>query len=170
MKRESKRLKKWKRRWNPLSNKERDIIQGYLLRFGVDINQLKGKIIRIEKRVFLVTEDVYGILKQYGGEGIYAAGVEMGVLHDEFEPSISCADIIAELSGEKIVISEKGVQLFSYGRDVFLSNIVERRSAGEKIVINEKGEVLGIGYFNGEMLENVVDKGFYLRGKKGRSR
>jgi 60S ribosome subunit biogenesis protein NIP7 len=170
MKKGSKGLKKWKRKWNPLTNKERVTVQEYLLRFGVDIIQMKGKLIRIERRVFLVDDTVYGILKMCGGEGVYAAGVEMGVLNSEFEPSISCADVVAEMSCEKIVINEKGEKLFSYGRDVFLPNIVGGTSPGDTIVVNERGEVLGIGYFNGEMLENVVDKGFYLRGKKGRAR
>jgi 60S ribosome subunit biogenesis protein NIP7 len=167
-----KKMKRYRKRtWHPLSNKEREVINLYLLEWGVDINQLEGTLIRIKGRVFLVPPEVYAVLKKSNKEGVYAAGTDMGGLHDgEFELSISGVDVIADLSDRKMVINEEGEKLFTYGRDVFLPNIVTGATPGEKIVLNERGEVLGLGNFTGEMLKNVVDKGFYLRGKKGRSR
>lgn len=154
-----------------VNNRERNAIQEYLLQFMVDINYLEGKLVRIGKRVFLVNEEVLGMaedLERRKGIASYALGVEIGTLSKGFEPSIELADIVSGLTDEKTVITAEGEKLFSYGRDVFVQNIVEGKTEGEKIVINEKGEVLGFGYFDGTMLRNVIDKGFYLRGKKGR--
>lgn len=162
--------KKQKRTWNPLTNREREIIQQYLLEWGVDINTLEGTVVRIKGRVFLVPPQVYAVLKKSGNQRVYAAGMDMGGLHGNFELSISGVDILAKFSHETMVITEEGEKLFTYGRDVFLSNVVEEAPPGEKIVLNERGEVLGLGNFTGEMLEHIIDKGFYLRGKKGRSR
>jgi 60S ribosome subunit biogenesis protein NIP7 len=173
MKKKMKKRRKYrkKRTWSPLTNREREVIRRYLLGWGVDINQVEGTLIRIKGRVFLVPPDVYAVLKKSGREGVYAAGTDMGGLDNgEFELSISGVDVIAGFSDEKIMITEEGEKLFTYGRDVFLPNIVEGATPGEKIVINERGEVIGLGNFTGEMLKNVVDKGFYLRGKKGRNR
>ncbi len=154
-----------------ITNRERNAIQEYLLQFMVDITYLEGELIRIGKKVFLVGEDIFEIaedIERRKGSAPYALGVEIGTLSKGFEPSIELAEVISGYTDEKTVITAEGEKLFSYGRDVFVQNIVEGKTEGEKIVVNENGEVLGFGYFDGTMLKNVIDKGFYLRGKKGR--
>ncbi|MBU7009335.1 MAG: hypothetical protein HXS46_01490 [Theionarchaea archaeon] len=164
---------KQKMKMKLVTNKERNVIQEYLLQFKVDINQLEGKLVRIGRKVFLVDEKVFEMAVEIEKEmkaAPYALGVEMGTLSRGFEPSIELADVISELTDVKTVITGEGEKLFSYGRDVFVQNIVKGKVKGERIVVNEENEVLGIGFFDGEMLKNVIDKGFYLRGKKGRIR
>ena len=153
-----------------VSNKERNVIQEYLLQFKVDINCLEGELVCIGKKVFLVGGEVLKIAEGIKRKGVtpYALGVEIGTLSEGFEPSIELAEVISGVTDEKTVITAEGEKLFSYGRDVFLQNIVEGRVKGDRVVVNEEDEVLGFGFFDGEMLKNVIDKGFYLRGKKGR--
>ena len=158
-------------RMRTLSKKEKRILQEYFVRFGVDFNELKGTFIVIGKKVFLARDDVLKTAQNVEEElkiAPYAVGVEIGNLYEGFEPSLGFADVIADYTKEKAVITEEGEKLFSYGRDVFLENIKEGKTVGEKVVTNERNEVLGLGFFDGEMLINVIDKGFYLRGKKGR--
>ncbi|MBU7046053.1 MAG: hypothetical protein HXS54_06405 [Theionarchaea archaeon] len=153
-----------------VSKREKRMIQEYLVQFKVDIDVL-GRLIVIGKNVFLVDEEVLKTAKDIEAQLKvipYAAGVEIGMLKKRFEPSLELADVIAGYTEEKVIITEEGEKLFSYGRDVFLENIKEGKTVGEKIVMNEKNEVLGFGFFDGTMLVNVIDKGFYLRGKKGR--
>lgn len=164
---------KQKMKMRLVTNKERNVIQEYLLQFEVDINQLEGKLMRIGKKVFLVDEKVFEMAVRIEKEikaAPYCLGVEMGTLSRGFEPSIELAEVISEFTDVKTVITEEGEKLFSYGRDVFVQNIVKGKVEGERIVVNEENEVLGIGFFDSEMLKNVIDKGFYLRGKKGRIR
>lgn len=153
-----------------VTKKERYWIREYLLRVKVDIEELEGGLVVVGKKVFLVDEDVLRIAKEIEKKKVfaYALGVEIGTVSNGFEPSIGLADVICEYTDEKAVVTEEGEKLFSYGRDVFLQNIVEGTVKGEKVVVNENKEVLGFGFFDGEMLKNVIDKGFYLRGKKGR--
>jgi 60S ribosome subunit biogenesis protein NIP7 len=152
------------------SKREKRMIQEYLLQFKVDIDVLGGLVV-IGKKVFLVDEEVLKVAKDIEAKSKvipYAAGTEIGTLKKRFEPSLELADVIAGHTEEKVIITEEGEKLFSYGRDVFLENIKEGKPVGEKVVMNEKNEVLGLGFFDGTMLVNVIDKGFYLRGKKGR--
>jgi len=167
----------WERWWGgtlkmrKITKRERNLIQKYLGKVKVDIESLEGVLVCIGKKVFLVDEDVLRTaeeIEKKSGVAPYALGVEIGTVSKGFEPSIELADIISGCTDEKAVVTEEGEKLFSYGRDVFLQNIVEGKTKGEKVVVNEKREVLGFGFFDGEMLKNVVDKGFYLRGKKGR--
>ena len=152
------------------SKKEKRMIQEYLEQFKVDIDVL-GRLVVIGKNVFLVDEEVLKTAKDIEAQLKvipYAVGVEIGMLKKRFEPSLELADVIARYTEERVIITEEGEKLFSYGRDVFLENITEGKTVGEKVVMNEKSEVLGLGFFDGNMLVNVIDKGFYLRGKKGR--
>lgn len=159
-------------RMKTATSRERDAIQAYLLQYGVDISVLEGTLVRIGKKVFLVRKEVFDVARDIERRKItpYALGVEIGTLTEEFEPSIQLADLLAGKTEEKTVINEEGEKLFSYGRDVFVQNILEGKERGNRIVVNRRGEVQGFGFFDGEMLRNVVDKGFYVRGKKGRSR
>jgi 60S ribosome subunit biogenesis protein NIP7 len=153
-----------------INNKERNAIRECLLQFKVDISVLEGKLVRIGKKVFLVDEEILKVAWEIERKGKtpYAVGVEIGTFSKGFEPSIELADLISGSTDAETVITEEGEKLFSYGRDVFLQNIVAGMEAGSRIVVNEKKEVLGLGFFDGEMLRNVIDKGFYLRGRRGR--
>jgi ribosome biogenesis protein Nip4 len=154
-----------------VNKKEKKMIREYLLQVKVDVSMLEGVPVVIGKKVFLVEEEVLRVAEDVVREARvvpYALGTEIGTIQKGFEPSIELAQIIAGYTDAKVVVTEEGEKLFSYGRDVFLQNIVEGGTVGDKVVVNERKEVLGFGFYDGEMLKNVVDKGFYVRGKKGR--
>lgn len=152
-----------------IKGRNKSVVQEFLLEFTVDITMLEGAMVVINTRVFLVDKALLKTARILQKEGVtpYALGVEIGRVYKGFLPSIELADVMCELTDAKSVINEEGEKLFSYGRDVFLQNIVTG-GEGYQIVVNEQGEVLGLGFFDGEMLKNVIDKGFYLRGKRGR--
>jgi ribosome biogenesis protein Nip4 len=152
-----------------IKGRNRSVVQEFLLEFTVDINMLEGALVVIDRRVFLVDKTLLKTARVLQRQGMtpYALGVEIGRLHNGFLPSIELADVICELTDAKTVINEQGEKLFSYGRDVFVQNII-KGDEGYQIVMNKDGEVLGLGFFDGDMLKNVIDKGFYLRGKRGR--
>lgn len=153
-----------------VTREERMVIQEYFLRFAVDVNKMDGVLVRIGKKVFLVKKEVLKVARELAKQGVvpYAVGTEIGTFLKEFEPSIGVADVIGMYTNAKTVINEEGEKLFSYGRDVFVQNVVKGKKEGTRIVVNERKEVLGIGVFDGKMVKNVIDKGFYLRGKRGR--
>ncbi|MEA1993182.1 MAG: hypothetical protein U9N35_02135 [Euryarchaeota archaeon] len=63
-----------------------------------------------------------------------------------------------------MIINKKAETLFLYGRDVFKKNIVKGDlKKGKKLVLNRKRECLGIGYWNGDMIRNIKDRGMFLR-------
>lgn len=153
-----------------ITSEERIMIQEYFLQFKVDVGMVDGVLVVIGKKVFLVEKEVLKVARELGKRGVvpYAVGTEIGTFLKGFEPSIGLADVLFKYTGMKTVVNEEGEKLFSYGRDVFVQNVVEGKEEGNRIVVNENDEVLGFGFFDGEMVKNVVDKGFYLRGKKGR--
>lgn len=158
------------KRMRTISSEERIIIESFLMQLQVDCRVLDGVLVVIGKRIFLVKKEVLKTAREMEKKGVtpYCLGVEIGTIHEEFEPSVELAGLIPGYTNVKTVISEEGEKLFSYGRDVFVGNIVKGKEGGMRIVVNERGEVLGLGKFDGDMLKNVVDKGFYLRGKRGR--
>jgi len=66
-------------------------------------------------------------------------------------------------SSKKSKLNEKGTSLFLYGRDVFIKNMINSPKKGYVIVSNIRNEVIGIGKFDGKMLNNIIDRGSYLR-------
>jgi 60S ribosome subunit biogenesis protein NIP7 len=158
------------KRMRTINSEERIIIESFLMQLQVDCKVLEGVLVAVGKRIYLVKKEVLKTAREMEKKGVtpYCLGVETGTIHEEFEPSVELAGLISGYTSAKTVISEEGEKLFSYGRDVFVGNIVEGEKEGMRIVVNERGEVLGLGRFDGDMLRNVVDKGFYLRGKRGR--
>lgn len=152
-----------------IKGRTRNALQKFLLEFKVDISMLEGALVVINFRIFLVDKKLLKTARILQKQGVtpYALGIEIGKFYKEFVPSIGLADVVCELTDEKTVINEKGEKLFSYGRDVFSQNIVKGGN-GYQVVLNELDEVLGLGFFDENMLKNVIDKGFYLRGKRGR--
>ena len=63
-----------------------------------------------------------------------------------------------------MLFRSKGEVLFLYGRDIFLSSVLELKGGGRLAIFNRDREFLGIGsYGGGDIIKNVIDKGWYLR-------
>lgn len=114
--------------------------------------------VMIENELYLVKKELLPFIN----EETKAAGLKVKNTKLSLEFAFTLAP---RATRNKVKINEKGETLFLYGRDVFKKNIVKGDLAkkGEKLVVNQQNECLGVGYWNGEMLENVKDRGMFLR-------
>ena len=164
------------------------IARAYLEKFGIDLKDVfrANKVIvskndRME--AFLVSKDVfkaYEVVKRTREP--YFLGLYLGYFKgSSFMPSAEGITCFSDRlpSRKRVVVSEKAEQLFLYGRDVLKGSIVyiERNlRRGEYVaIVNERNEVLGIGKLAVDaelidrldaqevVIENVFDKGWYLR-------
>jgi len=135
----------------------------------------EGKI----KEVFLVPVEVYGILNRTKDKRMpYYLGLFFGEINEEFKISLEGLWLISRYSkGRGIIVSEKGEQLFLYGRDILEESIIEVGSfvkLGSKVIIfNKFYEPLGLGVMvkrsdkrTGKpkvIVKNILDRGWYLR-------
>ncbi len=125
--------------------------------YGAEIDLNDYELIEIKKELYIVKKDMVPFLR---GE-VKAAGLKV----KNSEISLEFAFKIARYATRnKVIINEKGENLFLYGRDVFRENIIEQDlKKGKKLVLNFKNECLGIGFWNGKILENIKDRGMFLR-------
>jgi ribosome biogenesis protein Nip4 len=119
-------------------------------------------LLEIGRIVFAVSDESRNVLGEMG-KNPYAAGMEVGRLFEKFEISLPAATFACVHSSRRTAVNDLGEKLFTYGRDVFLENIVSR-CPGLCFVVNERNECLGIGFLDTKMLENRLDIGSYLRG------
>lgn len=135
----------------------------------------EGKI----NEIFLVPIEVYDILNRTKNIRMpYYLGLFFGEIDGEFKISLEGLWLISRYSKEKgIIVSEKGEQLFLYGRDVLEESIIEVGSsvrAGKKVIVfNKFYEPLGLGVMvkrsdkrTGKpkvIIKNILDRGWYLR-------
>lgn len=134
------------------------------------------------KEVFLVPVEVCNILDKTKKVRMpYYLGLFFGEINGEFKISLEGLWLISKYSRERgVVVSEKGEQLFLYGRDILEESIIKVGSLvqiGSKVIVfNKFYEPLGLGMiikFSDKLTEqpktiikNILDRGWYLR--KGR--
>ncbi|ACV23918.1 PUA domain-containing protein [Methanocaldococcus fervens] len=95
---------------------------------------------------------------------IFSVGNVFGEIKRKFRLSLEGFTLISpHIVNNYAVINEKGEVLFLYGRDVFKKSIMEVKGSGRIAVFNKNREFLGIGIFDGKMIKNIKDKGWYLR-------
>ncbi len=96
---------------------------------------------------------------------IYTVGNVFGeIKNNKFKLSLEGFTIISNyINKNYAIINEKGETLFLYGRDIFNNSIVYINGSGRIAVFNKNRDFLGIGYFDGKMIKNIKDKGWYLR-------
>ncbi|WP_423793308.1 PUA domain-containing protein [Methanocaldococcus indicus] len=98
-------------------------------------------------------------------DDIYSVGNVFGeIKRKKFKLSLEGFTLISKyIIKNYAIINDKGEQLFLYGRDIFKSSIIEVRGFGRIAVFNKNKEFLGIGEYNGTLIKNIKDKGWYLR-------
>jgi len=118
--------------------------------------------------VIYATEDVLKNLHLFNS--IYGAGLIFGNFKRDrnkvkFTLSLEGMDLISkDIVKNYAVVNRKGETLFLYGRDIFLSSVLELKGGGRLAIFNVDREFLGIGnYGGGKIIKNVIDKGWYLR-------
>ncbi|KYC52901.1 MAG: Ribosomal RNA small subunit methyltransferase F [Candidatus Methanofastidiosum methylothiophilum] len=148
-----------------LEGKKLDIIKKTIEAYGGVFELSENNLLAIvDDDVFLVNKLIYEkILDEKIKENLVSIGTQIGKFQKgNFLLGLECSLIMAS-SSTKSKLNEKGASLFLYGRDVFVKNMVNPPKKGYTIVSNIRNEVIGIGKFDGKMLNNVIDRGSYLR-------
>ncbi|NPA62883.1 MAG: hypothetical protein GXN95_04955 [Methanococci archaeon] len=95
---------------------------------------------------------------------IFSVGNVFGEIRKDFKLSLEGFSLISDqIVNNYAVVNEKAEELFLYGRDIFKNSILEINGSGRIAVFNKNREFLGIGFFDGKMIKNIKDKGWYLR-------
>ncbi len=148
-----------------LEGKKLDIIKKTIENYGGIFELSENNLLAIVgDDVFLVNKLIYeNILDAKINENLVSIGAQIGKFQKgNFLLGLEC-DLIMASSSKKSKLNEKGASLFLYGRDVFVKNMANPPKKGYTIVSNIRNEVIGIGKFEGKMLNNVIDRGSYLR-------
>lgn len=124
---------------------------------------LKGKA----KNVIYVSSGVLNELKKF--DDVYSMGINIGEIEEiagkeKFLPSLEGVTLVSkDIVKNYALINKKGESLFLYERDVFDTSIIEIVGDGKVVVFNENKELLGIGKYDGKLIKNTMDRGWYLR-------
>jgi 60S ribosome subunit biogenesis protein NIP7 len=97
-------------------------------------------------------------------EDIFSVGNVFGEIKRKFRLSLEGFTLISShITNNYAIVNEKGEILFLYGRDIFKESVVKVKGSGRIAVFNKSKEFLGIGLWDGRMIKNIKDKGWYLR-------
>lgn len=120
---------------------------------------------------FLVSKEVFEMFKRIPkSRHPYCLGMFIGhVKKKEFIPSLNLLQEISGLTDKnKVIVNEKAEKLFTYGRDVFFSSMLNKPELknGELVIVaNQNNEALGLGKVLQKEIKNILDIGFYFRGQ-----
>ncbi len=167
----------------PLNSEEIKSVKNILTNYiGKNIENFKFENLYVledkEKyEVIYANREVLESLKNF--KNIYGAGISFGSFEIKrstggdsnktnkikFSISLEGMSLISkDITKNYVVVNKKGETLFLYGRDVFKSSILEINGGGKVAVFNKNKELLGIGsYGGGDIIKNIIDKGWYLR-------
>ncbi|MCS3901695.1 NIP7 pre-PUA domain-containing protein [Methanococcus voltae] len=122
------------------------------------------------KRLQYVSGDILqNILENEISYKVSSMGINLGVLlikndKEKFSPSLECLNLISnQIIKNYVILSDKGEEMFLYAKDAFESSFEELNGDGKLVVFNKNKELVGMGNYNGELLINLMDKGWYLR-------
>ncbi|RLI79318.1 hypothetical protein DRP05_04450 [Archaeoglobales archaeon] len=137
------------------------------------------------KEVLLLSRDLLNFLNNPDKnlrDKLVFAGIKVGEVGKRFRFSLEGSYYIARKKRKRVYVNDRGEMLFLYGRDIFSASVVkvtdDVRENDVVMVCNRDGDVLGIGKsrFNAEIMrsvdenrvvvENLVDRGEYLRKKR----
>jgi len=149
----------------------KNILSYYLSKEDIENFKFKNLYLLYDRDrydVIYATEEVLKNLRLF--KNIYGAGLIFGNFKKKkdkikFTLSLEGMDLISkDIVKNYAVVNRKGEVLFLYGRDIFLSSVLELKGGGRLAIFNRDREFLGIGsYGGGDIIKNVIDKGWYLR-------
>lgn len=137
------------------------------------------KLLAREKELFAIAKDLHEFLRQRDLECI--AGVKIGEIGKRLRLTLEGSFWLMKNEKKKVWVNERGEMLFLYGRDIFAGSLTKTGEFDENEVVfvcNEFGDILGMGRsrFKSSILkelpkekvviENLVDRGAYLRHEK----
>jgi len=169
------------------SRKGDKVIRKALVAYG-SMDFLRDNVLLVRtdsKGVYGLSKELECFLCNFPGLNLRCAGIKLGEVGKRFRFSIEGAFFLAKKDKKRVYTNSKGEMLFLYGRDLFASAIIEcTRDIDENdivMVCSERGDILGIGKNrfgwkkveelrkvepNRVVLENLVDRGEYLRKRK----
>jgi len=161
----------------PLTNEEIKSVKNVLINYmGKNIENFKFDKLYVLKdkenySAIYSNKEILEYLKYF--KNIYGAGISFGSFEVKsgqknkikFSISLEGMSLISkDIAKNYVVVNKKGETLFLYGRDIFKSSILEINGGGKVAVFNKNKELLGIGsYGGGDIIKNIIDKGWYLR-------
>ena len=163
----------------PLNREEIKSVKNHLVNYlGRNIENFKFENLYVledkdEYMAIYANKEVLETLKNFD-RNIYGAGILFGnfeIKHGnnenkiKFSISLEGMSLISkDITKNYVIVNKKGETLFLYGRDVFKSSILEINGGGKVAVFNKNKELLGVGnYGGGDIIKNIIDKGWYLR-------
>lgn len=158
-------------KFRQLSEEELEILRSVNREFGADADSIfrdKKLVVALGKRkeVFVTNKDTIDVLGKMKKEP-YSVGLFIGeIKKKKFMLSLEGAVLISKHAKNKIFVGSKAEQLVLYGRDVFSNSVLKSSelSEGDKcLILNENSEVIAIGRVKKGIVENLIDRGWYLR-------
>ena len=163
----------------PLNSGEIKSVKNILINYiGKNIENFKFENLYVledkdEYVAIYANKEVLETLKNFD-RNIYGAGISFGNFEIKrsgsenkikFSISLEGMSLISkDIIKNYVIVNKKGETLFLYGRDVFKSSILEINGGGKVAVFNKNKELLGVGnYGGGDIIKNIIDKGWYLR-------
>ncbi len=158
-------------KFKELGHEEKEILTG-LEAYGLEPWEvLREKVLLVShngrREVFASNKDVAGVLHRMKHEP-YFAGLYLGeIKKGKFLLGLEGGTLLARHADKTITVDDKVEQLVLYGRDVFINSILKYGyplKHGDKcLILNREGEFLAVGRFRDDIVENLLDKGWYLR-------
>ncbi|MCL5788256.1 MAG: hypothetical protein M1357_00360 [Candidatus Marsarchaeota archaeon] len=124
--------------------------------------------LKYRELMIFASEETYELSRKLGAaRNVYSAGIFGGAFRDDsFKISLDLAEhlYLKRVMHKTVVISGSDAQSFLYGRSVRVSH-KHGLPTGKLLVLSEQGYALGLGRLaeGSDLLENLIDKGWYLR-------
>ncbi len=158
-------------RFKELSPEERRVLEG-LKEYGVDPGTVLHDRVLLaahngRKEIFASNKKALHMLSRMKHEP-YFAGLYLGEIKGgKFHLGLEGGTLLSRQASKTITVDDNVEKLVLYGRDVFINSILKYGhplKQGDKcLILNKNGEFLAIGRLRGNIIENLLDKGWYLR-------
>jgi len=158
-------------RFEELSPEERMVLEE-LKEYGFDPwTALHNRVLLAahngRREIFTLNNKALDVLLRMKHES-YFAGLYLGEIKgDKFHLGLEGGTLLSKYASKTITVDDKVEQLVLYGRDVFINSILKYGhplKQGDKcLILNKNSEFLAIGRLRGNIIENLLDKGWYLR-------
>ncbi len=162
-----------------LSEREQKVLRKALKFFNSFDILSNLRLLAREKELFVVSQELYDFMRKLELDCI--AGVKIGEIGRRLRLTLEGAFWLMKNEKKKVWVNERGEMLFLYGRDIFASSVIKAGEFEENEVVfvcNSYGDIIGIGKSrfksvdfeklpeNRVVVENLVDRGAYLRHEK----
>jgi 60S ribosome subunit biogenesis protein NIP7 len=163
------------------SKRESRVIDSAIRYFGSDVDWEITVFDSKKKEIYALSSDLLSFLNERQISTAFA-GLKLGEVGRRLRLTVEGAFLLVKKKKKRVYVSDRGEMLFLYGRDLFSESIVNATKDIKEndivFVCNRAGDILGIGKsrYSADKLrsverekivvENLIDRGEYLRKKK----